>query len=84
MVQVEAALCGTPTVASDLPGVRIASRLTGMGLTVPPRDPAALAEAVCAVLSHRDEYVHLQAYVAKNFAPDTIAGQYEHLFEEMR
>ena len=34
MVQVEAMLCGTPVVASDIPGVREATRVTGMGLSV--------------------------------------------------
>ena len=35
MVQVESMACGTPVVASDLPGVRVPVTLTGMGRVVP-------------------------------------------------
>ena len=42
-VQVEAMLCGTPVVASDIPGAREPVRLTGMGRLVEPLDPEALA-----------------------------------------
>ncbi len=51
LVQAEAMLCGTPVVASDVPGARVPVRLTGMGLLVPPGEPAALAAAISAVLA---------------------------------
>ncbi len=51
MVQVESMACGTPVVASDLPGVRQPTRTTGMGRTVPPGDSGALAEALLEVLA---------------------------------
>ena len=57
MVQVEAMLCGTPVVATDLPGVREAVRRTGMGRIVPLRDPDALAAALIDVRSTAPEYV---------------------------
>jgi glycosyltransferase involved in cell wall biosynthesis len=81
MVLVEAALCGTPSVASDLPGVRVAIHQTGMGLCVPPRDAAALAAAVCEVIANRSRYVCSQAEVAQNSSPAVIAAQYEQLYE---
>ena len=84
MVQVEAALCGTPTVATALPGVRMATQMTGMGCVVPPRDAPALADAICEVLAHRAEYVRPQAEIARQFAPATIAARYEALFEHLR
>lgn len=83
LVQIEAALCGTPTVASALPGVRVPTQMTGMGRTVPPRDPAALAEAILEVLEHRDRYIRPREPIAKLFAPDTTAGAYERIFEEL-
>jgi glycosyltransferase involved in cell wall biosynthesis len=42
----EAAACGRPIVATDIPGCREAVRHGENGLLVPPRDPAALADAL--------------------------------------
>jgi glycosyltransferase involved in cell wall biosynthesis len=83
LVQVEAALCGTPSVASALPGVRMPTRMTGMGLTVPPGDSAALADAICEVLAHREKYVRPRAPIAQQFSPATTATMYEELFEAL-
>ena len=83
MVQVEAAICGTPSVASDLPGVREATRLTGMGLTATPRDSRALAEAICEVLSHPEAYTRQRGQIVKQFSPASIAARYELLFEHL-
>jgi len=83
MVQVEAAICGTPSVASDLPGVREATRLTGMGLTATPRDSRALAKAICEVLSHPEAYTRQRGQIVKQFSPASIAARYELLFEHL-
>ena len=42
----EAASCGRPIVAADVPGSREIARDGESGLLVPPRDPAALAAAI--------------------------------------
>jgi glycosyltransferase involved in cell wall biosynthesis len=83
MVQVEAALCGTPSVASALPGVRMVSQMTGMGVTVPPCNARALAEAVIEVLAHHEEYVRPRAPIAEMFSPTATAERYEALFESL-
>lgn len=57
MVQVEAMLCGTPVVASDMPGVRIPVTVTGMGELAPPGDASGLAESIGRVLAGRAGYV---------------------------
>jgi glycosyltransferase involved in cell wall biosynthesis len=45
--------CATPVVASDIPGYReLVTPETGA--LVPPGDPAALAEAIAAVLADED------------------------------
>ncbi len=80
LVQVEAALCGTPTVASALPGVRMPTQMTGMGRTAPPKDAAALAEAIIEVVAHRADYVKPRAPIAAMFAPATNAARYEEIF----
>jgi glycosyltransferase involved in cell wall biosynthesis len=83
MVQVEAMLCGTPVVATDLPGVREAVRRTGMGRIVPPRDPDALAAALIDVLQHRSQYVRPRAAVASAFDLERSLTDYERLFAEV-
>jgi len=83
LVQVEAALCGTPTVASALPGVRVPTQMTGMGRTAPPRDPAALAAAILDVLDHRDQHLRPRAPIAEQFAPATTAARYEAIFRKL-
>jgi glycosyltransferase involved in cell wall biosynthesis len=84
LVQIESMICGTPVVASGLPGVREPVRMTGMGKVVPPRDPAALAAAVLEVLDHRPDYVRPSADIAGRFSLDSTAAAYEALFEEIR
>ena len=83
LVQVEAALCGTPSVASALPGVRVPTQMTGMGRTAPPREPAALAEAILDVLDHRAQYLRPREPIAEQFAPATTAARYEDIFNRL-
>jgi glycosyltransferase involved in cell wall biosynthesis len=48
---IECLACGTPVVASDIPGMRESIRHEENGLLVRPQDPAALADAICRMLS---------------------------------
>lgn len=50
IVQMEAMHFGKPVIASDLPGVRVLVRETGMGCLVRPGDPLDLAEKIGRVL----------------------------------
>ncbi len=84
IVQVESMACGTPVVASDLPGVRQPVAMTGMGCTVPAGNAPALAEALIAVLEDPARYRGDPQHVRLRFSPDTIGGEYEALFEELR
>ncbi len=83
IVQVESMACGTPVVASDLPGVREPVKLTGMGRLAPPADPHALATAIKAVLDQPDDYHCDVDSVRRNFSSQEIAGQYESLYQEI-
>ena len=83
LVQIEAALCGTPTVASALPGVRIPTKMTGMGLSVPHSDAGALAEGILTVLDNPEQYKREREPIEKMFAPATTAEKYEQLFAEL-
>jgi glycosyltransferase involved in cell wall biosynthesis len=80
MVQVEAMLCGTPVVASDLPGVREPVRATRMGEIASPRDAAALASAIVKVLAGRAHYVRPHHQIAQLFDAAKAVDFYEELF----
>jgi glycosyltransferase involved in cell wall biosynthesis len=83
MVQVESMFCGTPVVATDLPGVRHAVGSTGMGRIVPPQNSPALAQAILDVLDHPDRFRGDIPAVRRMYASDTVAAQYESIFEEL-
>ena len=76
-------LCGTPVVASALPGVRQPVRITGMGELAPPGDPDGLAAAITRVLTQRERYVRPRRQVARRFDLERTAVAYESLFEEL-
>lgn len=84
MVQVEALTCGTPVVATNLPGVRQPVRMSGMGEIVPVRDAEALAEALIRVLSN-DQWgdPDQMAEIKRQYAPETTARDYEALFRDL-
>jgi glycosyltransferase involved in cell wall biosynthesis len=83
MVQVEAMTCGTPAVASDLPGVRCPVKDTGMGRIVPPRDPDSLAEAIIQVLDDPEQYRGDVKSIRQRYSTETVARQYEAFFQEL-
>jgi glycosyltransferase involved in cell wall biosynthesis len=81
LVQVEAMMHGVPVVASDLPGVRMPVKMTGMGEIVPVGDAARLAEAILRVLRDRDRYVRPRAEIEHIFDLERTVEAYERLFE---
>jgi glycosyltransferase involved in cell wall biosynthesis len=83
MVQVEAMLCGTPAVATDIPGLRVPIQLTGMGRLVKPQDEIALAEGIIDALQHRDQYVKSREEIAAVFDTDKTLDTYEGLMLEL-
>ena len=82
LVQVEAMMLGTPSIASDLPGVRQPVRMTGMGEIVPIRDSTALADAIIRILRDRHRYIRPRAEIEALFSTERTAERYERLFEE--
>lgn len=84
LVQVESMLCGTPVVASALPGVRQATAMTGMGRSVPVGDARALADAIVEVVRNRQTYQRERETIARMFSPDAVAARYEALFDELQ
>ncbi|MDI7275530.1 MAG: glycosyltransferase family 4 protein [Anaerolineae bacterium] len=83
MVQVEAMLCGTPVVATDIPGARVPVRETGMGLLVRPHDPEALAEGLVEVLRAPERYRRTPDEVRRVFSTERTVTQYEQLLQRL-
>ena len=80
LVQVEAMLCGTPVVASALPGVRQPVRMTGMGEIVPVADTPGLVDGIERVLTNRNSYIRPRAEIEARFDLDVTMRGYEDLF----
>ena len=77
LVQVEAMRCGTPVVATDVPGAREVVRTTGMGLLAPPRNPQALGEAIVTVLDNPEAYHKPLDVIDAAFNFDETIDRYE-------
>jgi glycosyltransferase involved in cell wall biosynthesis len=84
LVQIEAMIEGTPTVASNLPGVRVPAQITGMGEVVPIGDSDALAEAVIQVISNPEKYQGNPEQVKKQFDPLECGAAYLKIYQELR
>ena len=80
----ESMLCGTPSIASALPGVRQPVYQTGMGEVVPIGDSAGLGDAIVRVIRNRDQYVKPREEIAARYNTERTAIEYEKLFEELR
>ena len=83
LVQIEAMICGTPVVASDMPGVRQPVLTTGMGKLVPIGDSSALEKALVEILTEKEKYNCDTTALAHLYDPDAIAAEYENLFEKL-
>jgi glycosyltransferase involved in cell wall biosynthesis len=83
LVQVEAMLCGTPSIASNLPGVRQPVEQTGMGEIVPIGDSEALAEAIIRVVKDPEDYVRPRREIEQRWSTERTAAEYESLFERL-
>ncbi len=83
LVQVEAMLCGTPSVASNLPGVRQPPLMTGMGEVAPIGDADALADAIIRVIQSPEKYQQPRQHVEDAFSIEGTVSGYEALFESV-
>lgn len=82
MVQVEAMLCGTPTVASDLPGVRTIVRQTGMGEVAKKKNAKDLGDKISQVIKYRKSYTKRQNGVRNVYDTKQIVAAYNELLRK--
>ena len=81
-VQLEALLCGTPVVASDIPGGREVVTVSGMGRLAVPDDPVDLAAQIVASL--RDPApAPVRETVTALFDPEESVDRYEDLLAQV-
>lgn len=83
LVQIEAMMHNVPCVASALPGVRRPVQMHNMGKVIPIGDSSALAQALLEIFSEKEKYRCDTAALAKLYDPDTVAQEYEKLFEKL-
>lgn len=83
LVQVESMLCGTPVVATDIPGARVVVRETGFGKLTPPHNPEALAQTIVDVLDNCEQYQPTVAKVRSIFNTQQTMEKYEGLMEKL-
>ncbi len=83
----EAASCGRPLVATDVPGCREICRQGESGLLVPPRDAQALAAALAILLADPDLRVLMgqraREIVERDFSSKIINAQTLALYREL-
>lgn len=80
MVQVEAMLCGTPVVASDMPGVREVVKSTGHGLLSKIKSPSDISEKIIEVVYNKKRYTPNRKKVEEIFSQKKSIQKYEDLF----
>jgi glycosyltransferase involved in cell wall biosynthesis len=86
----EGAAAGRPLIATDVPGCREIVRPGENGFLVPPRDPAALAEAICRLVQDAPLRARMGArsreIAVSEFSEEIVIGQtlavYRELFGE--
>lgn len=83
LVQIEAMMNGVPVAASDLPGVRQPVIMSGMGEIFGIGNSEEMAEKICKILHNRSDYHVDHDWLVHHFNPDTVAAEYEKLFESL-
>ncbi|MBE7433544.1 MAG: glycosyltransferase family 4 protein [Candidatus Hydrogenedentes bacterium] len=84
LVQIEAMMNGVPSVPSALPGVRQPVKMHAMGAVSAIGNAASLAAAILEVLDNKDKYRGDVDAIKTAYDPDSIAQEYERLFERLK
>lgn len=80
IVQAEAMLCGCPVVASNLPGVRVPVKMTGMGEIAKVGDVDDLTKKISLVLKNGKKYYQDRANNLDKFDYNKTINAYENIF----
>lgn len=83
LVQVEAMLCGTPVIMTDICGGRVPVQRTGMGLLVPRDDPHEVGRAILEVLGNPQRYRRSRDQVVEALHLDQTIDRYEEVLRSV-
>jgi glycosyltransferase involved in cell wall biosynthesis len=86
LAPMECLACGTPVIASDLPGLRMTVQDGVNGLLVPPEKPAALADAICRALQDEgllDRLSRAARASVERFSWDIRVREFEELCQRL-
>ncbi|MBA3294591.1 MAG: glycosyltransferase family 4 protein [Geodermatophilaceae bacterium] len=83
IVQVEAMMAGVPVVASDLPGVRVPVRETGLGRIAAPADVDSIESAIGGLITSPLERERGRAVAVNLYAAAGVIDQYDDLLESL-
>ena len=83
LVQIEAMLNNVPCVASALPGVRQPVLMHDMGEIAEIGSANELAEGLLKIFANKEKYRCDTAALAQTYDPDSVAVEYEKMFEEL-
>lgn len=82
LAQVEAMLCGTPMVMTNIPGGRVPVQETGMGLLAEQGNAESIGEAVVKILREPEKYYCPREAIERIFSFDETADRYEAIFQQ--
>jgi glycosyltransferase involved in cell wall biosynthesis len=80
LAQVEAMLCGTPMVMTNIPGGRVPVQATGMGKLAQQGDWQSIGQAIVEVLHNRAAYVKPRSEIERIFSFQETVDRYEAVF----
>jgi glycosyltransferase involved in cell wall biosynthesis len=83
LVQIESMICGTPVVASNLPGVRQPVKRTGMGKVVAIGDSSEIAQTILEILATPERFQADPGEIVESYSPSKTAQLYESLFQQL-
>lgn len=87
LATVEAMACGRPVVACNVGGLAEVIKHGETGLLVPPDDPAALGDAIVALLGDKERRQALgaaaQAFVRSEYSVPRMVAEHERLYSDL-
>jgi glycosyltransferase involved in cell wall biosynthesis len=84
LVQIEAMMNGVPSVPSALPGVRRPVQMHKMGVVSEIGNAESLAKSILEVLDNPQKYRGDKDAIKTTYNPDSVAQEYEKLFEKLK